>query len=158
MKRFFITLLLSLLIPLTANAVVLRVVKSDSTTLVLSQGGGDFTIPLSVIRKGSDALKITDMTGRIVNFTQVRQLLTSLSTDDSDRSVNPGSTFGERLFWCSADGTPLSFGVPPELDTQLCSQADIIEAMLILDDDSYVFTIRNSQDCSVRPSFQACAP
>lgn len=165
--RFLSAFLLFWLIISPAHAVSLRVIESSSERLVVNQGAGDFAIQLSALRKGSDALKVEDMRGRLRAFIQVRQLLTSIPLDDPDRSVNPGSPGqfdpvgqGERIYWCEPDGTPLAFGDPPAQDgtTQLCSQSDVIEFLDFAVDGSFAITVRTAGDCNQQPSFPACGP
>lgn len=141
-----------------AAAVIFSVVSSDAEKIVISNGGNEGTIFLSDLRAGGDKQREDDLLSRLRAMTQNRQLVSTLPFEEPTKIENPGATFGERFFWCTADGTPLAFGVSADADTWVCAQADVPFIAGKNIDGSYILGFRSSKDCSQDPSFIACAP
>ncbi len=63
--------------------------------------------------------------------------------------------FGERFFWCLADGTP-TVG-DQAATTHVCAQGSVVSDIFFDEVDmKFILTIRNSQDCLARPEFPSC--
>ncbi len=142
-----------------AHAVSFWVTESNSEYIELTEGGTIFRIYLDTLRQGSDALRAADLIERITTFTQVRMNKVGIiDLDEPTRMVDPGGWegggFGEKFFWCDADGTPTPGD--QKATTHVCSQASLVESAVILEDGSFLLTIRNARDCTQDPTFVSC--
>lgn len=169
MRTILAAALAALLWASPAWAVSFSVTQSNSDFIEFNQGGTLFRINLDSLRKGNVALRTGDLLARIQAFTQVRLDKTAIvELDEPTRMVDPGrlcgsgetmSThecgFGERFFWCLADGTP-TVG-DQAATTHVCAQGSVVSDIFFDEVDmKFILTIRNSQDCSVRPEFPSC--
>ena len=140
-----------------ARAVSLQVLESNGEFIEFNQGGTVFRIFLDTLRQGSIALRTADLTKRVQTFMGVRLLRAELPFDEPTKMVDPGGFdgggFGERFYWCVADGTPTPGD--DKAATHVCSQADIIEDVF-WDGTAFIFTIRVARDCTIRPEFASC--
>ncbi len=143
-----------------AAAVSFWVVDSNSEYIELTEGGTLFRIYLDTLRQGNDAMRGADLAERITTFTQVRMNKAGIvDLDEPTRMVDPGGYegggFGERFFWCDADGIPTPGD--QKLTTHVCAQASLVSDVFWDEVDmKFVLTIRRTRDCSQDPSFVSC--
>ncbi len=150
-------------------AVSLQVVDSNSEFILFNQGGTQFSIDLDTLRKGNLAHRTADLLSRIQTFTHVRLDKTAIvELDEPTRMVDPGRLcgpgetmsenecgFGERSFWCQADGTPIVGD--QAVTTHVCAQSDVVTNIIWDDvDQKFVLTIRNAVGCDGNPDFPSC--
>ena len=157
MKALLTALFAAILFASPAHAVSIQVLQSNSDFMEFNQGGTVFRINLSDLRQGSIALKSADLLDRLVTLTQVRDLRSSFPLDEPTRMVDPGLTFGERFFWCDADGAP----TPDDTvaTTHVCAQDNIITNIAFDEAGQFfILTIRVARDCASNPDFVSCAP
>ncbi len=160
MKTILAALVAVFLFASPAHAVSFWVVDSNSDYIELTEGGTTFRIYLDTLREGSNALRAADLIERVTTFTQVRMNKAGIvDLDEPTRMVDPGGYegggFGEKFFWCDADGTP----TPGDqaATTHVCAQASLVsDAFWDEVDQKFVLTIRNARDCSQDPTFVSC--
>lgn len=143
-----------------AHAVSFWITASNSEYIELTEGGTTFRIFLNTLRQGSDALRAADLIERVQTFTQVRMNKAGIvDLDEPTRMVDPGGWegggFGERFFWCDADGVP----TPQDqvATTHVCAQGSLVSDVFWDEvDQLFILTIRNARDCSQDPTFVSC--
>ncbi len=160
MKTLLSTLVALVIWAAPAHAVSFWVTQSNSEFIEFNLGGTFFKIHLDTLRKGNLALQTADLLSRIQTFTQVRmgkQAIVDL--DEPTRMVDPGGWegggFGERFFWCDADGIP----TPGDqaATTHVCAQGSLVSDIFWdKEGQMYVLTIRNARDCFQDPTFISC--
>ncbi len=160
-------ILIAFMFPFAAGAVTFGVTESNSEFIEINQGGTVFRINLDSLRKGSRAIITADLLARIQTFTQVRlNKAAIIELDEPTRMVDPGrlcgtgettSThecgFGERFFWCDADGVPTVGN--QAITTHVCSQGSLVSEAF-WDGEKYILSIRNTRDCVGNPDFPSC--
>ncbi len=143
-----------------AHAVSFWVTESNSEYIELTEGGTTFRIFLNTLRQGSDALRAADLIERVQTFTQVRTNKAGITAlDEPTRMVDPGGYegggFGEKFFWCDADGIPTPGD--QELTTHVCAQGSLVsDAFWDEVGQMFILTIRNTRDCFQDPTFVSC--
>lgn len=143
------------IVAVPAWAVSLQVVESNGEFIEFNQGGTVFRIYLADLRQGSVVLKSADLLDRLVDITQIRDLRSSVPLDEPTRMVDPGLTFGERFFWCDANGVPTPNDTVAT--THVCAQDNIITNVAFDEAGQFfVLSIRNARDCAGNPNFPSC--
>ncbi len=172
-KRLLSNLSLSISIGLTVIlftvpswAVTCSITQSTPEFVEMDRGGTVFRVFTSDLRQGSDSARSLDLQDKLVNIIQFRQTRADLPVDDPDRMIDPGGPdagtgtnglgLGEKLYWCTVDGTPT--GGDSDLSTHLCSSGDCLieDTQFSRDTDIYTLTLRNAQDCFENPNFSSC--
>ena len=159
--------LIALIFPLSAHAITFNVTDSNSDFIEINQGGTKFRIFLDTLRPGSRTLITADLLTRISAFTQVRLEKASIpELDEPTRMVDPGRLcgpgetrsehecgFGEKFFWCLADGTPTV--ADQAITTHVCAQGSLVSEAF-WDGTKYILSIRVTRDCAGNPEFPSC--
>ena len=147
-------------------AVTCNITQSTPEFVEMDRGGTVFRIFISDLRQGSDSARSLDLQDKLVNIIQFRQTRADLPVDDPDRMIDPGGPnagtgtnglgLGEKLYWCTVDGTPT--GGNSDLATHMCSSGDcfIDNVQFSRDSDIYTLTLRRSKDCFENPNFLSC--
>ncbi len=169
LSKLLIAVLISLVVVSFTNpswAVTCSITQSTPEFVEMNRGGTVFRVFTSDLRSGSDTLRSLDLQDKLVNIIQFRQTRADLPVDDPDRMIDPGGPnagtgtnglgLGEKLYWCTADGTPT--GENSDLATHLCSSGDCLIEDTQFDrvTDIYNLSLRNAQDCSQNPDFPSC--
>jgi hypothetical protein len=130
--------------------------ESNPVFVEIDVGAGPFRVDLASLRNGSDAKRASELADRLTALgMQKRELRSGIVLDEPSRLSDPGSTLGERNFWCDADGNPT-----PRDDvagTHICSQGCIVEDVFWDEiDQIFVFVTRRALDCAGNPDFASC--